>query len=71
MSIDIPKFATDFGSMMLQVYGELCAERELAEPDELVVTYRRAESTVNNVAAVVVLGSPEAIDRFMKENDLD
>ena len=66
-----PRFASDFGQMMLQVYGELCAERETAPADELVAVYRRAESTVNNTAALIVMGSPEAIDRFAKEHDLD
>ena len=66
-----PRFASDFGQIMLEVYGELCAERETAEPDENVVVYRRAESTVNGVAALVVLGNVASINRFMKEHDLD
>lgn len=66
-----PRFASDFGAMMLQVYGELCAERETSDENEQVVVYRRAESTVNGCCALIALGNKEAIDRFMKEHDLD
>lgn len=66
-----PRFTTDFGQMMLDVYGELCAERETADPDEPLVVYRRAESTVNGCCALIVLGNRQSIDRFMQEHDLD
>lgn len=66
----LPRFATDFGQLMLHIYGELCAEREQAPTTEQVAVYRRMDSNVSNVAALVVMGSPEAIDRFQKEHDL-
>lgn len=65
------RFATDFGSMMLEVYGELCGQREQASPDEQIVVYRRAESTINGVSALIVLGNGASIDRFMQEHDLN
>lgn len=65
-----PRFATDFGQMMLEVYGELCAERETAEPGEDIAVWRQAESTVNGCCALIVLGNRAAIERFMQEHDL-
>ena len=66
-----PRFASDFGAMMLQVYGSLCAAREKADPDDLIVEFARAESTVNGVSALIVLGNTESIDRFMAEKGLE
>jgi hypothetical protein len=56
---------------MLHIYGELCAEREQSEPDEMVAIHKTMHSNVNNVSALVVMGSPDSIDRFKKEHDLD
>lgn len=64
------RFASDFGQIMLQVYGELCAARERAEPDQDMVVYRRAHSTVNGCSALIVLGNEQSIERFCQEYDL-
>lgn len=66
-----PRFASDFGAMLLDIYGELCAAREKADPDEMIVAVKRAESSVNNTSAIIILGSSDDIDEFAREYKLD